>query len=536
MAGRLAINSDCMLKIKSTPIPFTSKHLKYPGFTNPGFRFFFWLILFACLYQYPSILLKRPQSVHHWRQADCASITLNYYQNGMHFFQPQTHNLTSDQNTTGYCAPSELPLEYYFIAVLYKIFGYHDLIYRLVNTLIFLTGLFYLFKTALLLLKDNFWALFIALLFFTSPVLVYYGNNFLTDSSGLAFSLMGWYFFIKYYLLKTEKSFYISMLFFLVAGSCKISALISVASLFIIFLMETMRLFRSGKEESIFRKPFASLFAFLFLGGVISSWIYYAKWYNLLHNSGYFTTTIFPVWDMEKDKIALVLNRVKDLWLNEYFHVSTLYFFLAAFITNLVLIKRSNYLLAAVNLLLFVGSTLYAVLWFETFVNHDYYLINSYILLVFTLLNFAWIIKDRFPLIFSSVYLKLLLFGFLVFNLFHAKERVRLRYDGWWSEQAEYKDYNEIIPYLRSIGIDRKDPVICLPDETHFTLYLMNQPGWTQCLGENTDSVKISNSIHNGAKYLIINGDEILKRDYLQSFLKDPIGQFNVVKIFRLKI
>ena len=110
---------------------------------NPNLYFIFLLLLFLIIYDYPSILFKRPQSVHHWRQSDCASIALNYYQTGMHFFQPQTHNLTSDNNTTGYCATSELPIGYYFIAILYKVFGYHDFIFRFVNTLIFLLGLFY---------------------------------------------------------------------------------------------------------------------------------------------------------------------------------------------------------------------------------------------------------------------------------------------------------------------------------------------------------------------------------------------------------
>ncbi len=210
---------------------------KFLSSINPNLGFVFLLLLFSVLYEYPSILLKRPQSVHHWRQSDCASLALNYYQTGMHFFKPQTHNLTSDDNTTGYCATSEIPIGYYLIACLYKVFGYHDYIYRFVNTLIFLLGLFYLFKTCYLLFNDFFWASGIALFFFTSPVLVYYGNNFLTDSSAFAFALIAWYFFLKFYLYKKQIFFYISMLFFLVAGAYKITALLSFVTIIIVFLL-----------------------------------------------------------------------------------------------------------------------------------------------------------------------------------------------------------------------------------------------------------------------------------------------------------
>jgi len=127
----------------------------------------------SIFYDYREVLLKRPQSVHNWRQCDGASLALNYYQEGMHFFRPQTHMLNSDNNTTGYSAPSEIPILYYFVALLYKIFGYHEYIFRAVNLLIFYIGLFYLFKLADSILKDLFFATVVTVLIFSAPVLVY---------------------------------------------------------------------------------------------------------------------------------------------------------------------------------------------------------------------------------------------------------------------------------------------------------------------------------------------------------------------------
>jgi hypothetical protein len=474
--------------------------------------------------------------VHHYRQADCASIALMYYQTGMHFFQPQTHNLTSTGKTTGYSAPSEIPLEYYFIAFLYKIFGYHDFIYRFVNTVIFLLGLFYLFRTCLLLFKDFFWSAAISLLIFTSPILVYYGNNFLTDSSAFAFALIGWYFFFKFYLDKKQLNFYTSMFFMLLAGANKISGLLSFVAIIAVFVMELIRLIRFRKEDKIFERPVITVIPILLIIIIIGSWVIFAKKFNFNHGSAYFSTWIIPIWDMDKQQIQLVINQIKGLWLDQYFHPSALYFLAATFLFSLVFMKKSNRLIMIITLLLLIGVVIYVILWFATFGAHDYYTINLYIFLVFIVINFLWILQNRFLKAFSSFYLKILFLVFLLFNMNHARNGMVGRYTGWWTEYPEYKDYHIVTPYLRSIGIAPLDTVVCLPEESHFTLYLMNQRGWTKCLGNNADSAGIVTSINHGAKYLIINGEETFKQEHLQSFIKKPIGKFNAIKIFKLDL
>jgi hypothetical protein len=501
---------------------------------SPNLYFLFWLLLFVLIYDYPSIIFKRPQSVHHWRQSDCASLALNYYQSGMHFFKPQTHNLTSDDNTTGYSAPSELPVGYYFIAILYKIFGYHDFIFRFINTIIFLLGLFYLFKICSLFFNDFFWSSAIPLFLFTSPVLVYYGNNFLTDSSAFAFALIAWYFFLKYYFNKKLKYYYISMLFFLLAGSFKISALISLAAILILFIIESAGIIKVKSESKIFTKPILNLVPVFLIIFIIGSWVYFAKSYNISHRTGYFSTGVFPVWNLDNSEIRIVIKNIKELWLNQYFHVYSLFFFGAVFLISIVFIRKTNRFLMLTSLIFLLGAALFSVLWFRTLKDHDYYIINLYILLVFIVLNSGLLFKTHLPVIYSSRYTKVLFLFFLLFNLHYARKQLNDRYYGWWTEYKDYKDYHTITPYLRNLGIRQLDTVVCLPDNSHFTLYLMNQRGWTECMGYNSDSASITYSIYHGAKYLIVNGNEVIKRKYLLSFIKNPVGQFNNIKIYRL--
>ena len=511
------------------------KKIMYRWFAlNPTFRFVFLLLTVSVIYDYPSILCKRPQSVHHWRQSDCASMSLNYYQTGMHFFKPQTHNLTSDNNTTGNVATSEIPIGYYFIAILYKVFGAHDFIYRIVNTFIFLLGLFFLFKICFLLFNDFFWSSAVTLLFFTSPVLVYYGNNFLTDTSALSFALIAWYFFFKFYFNKKRKWFYLFVFFFFLAGAYKISALLSFVVIGFIYAAELFHIFKFSPEGKIFSKHWVSLSAILLTYLLIGSWVFFAKNYNSVHGTGYFSTGIFPIWDLDRSQINMVLKNVNELWLNQYFNVFTLYFLAAAFISTIFFIKKCNFLLTAISVLLFGGTVIYAVLWFQTFKDHDYYTINLYIFPIFVLLNFIWMIKYAFQEIFYSYRVKVLFLCFLLFNIVHAQKQMHERYYGWWNEHPGYKDYDSITPFLRSKGIQALDTVICLPDQSHFTLYLMNQRGWTECMRTNRDSAGIQTSIQHGAKYLIINGNEALGRKYLHYFLTYPMGHYGNVFVYQL--
>ena len=108
------------------------KNYYFPKYSKWIFTFSF--LIFSIVYNYQDILFKSPQSIHLWRQCDCLSITMNYYQDNNPFFKPSIHNLGRDG--TGKTV-SDFPLIYFSVAELWKVFGYHEFIYRLVVVLFF---------------------------------------------------------------------------------------------------------------------------------------------------------------------------------------------------------------------------------------------------------------------------------------------------------------------------------------------------------------------------------------------------------------
>ena len=511
----------------------------FPGFIkkiDSRIVFLFLLAVLAVLYDYPEIAAKRPQSVHNWRQSDCASLTLNYYQNGMKFFQPEVHGLISNDLTTGKAATSEIPLLYYSIAILYKIFGYHDLIYRLVNTLIFLFGIYSLFRLLNKLKTDIFWSVSLSLLFFASPVLAYYGNNFITDITAFSLSLAGWNYFIGYCQNQQKKQYIYAMIFLFLGMSMKISAGISVITLLCIYFIDISGLLKFKPTGKLFPNKGFQLLPFILTLLIVGVWAFYARIYNTRNGCFYFSTYTFPLWEMSQTAISETFKNIRFLWLDQYFHRYTQILFLIIFIINLIHIKKANRLLITSNIIIFAGVVMYSILWFDTFKNHDYYTINLYILPVITMTAFAEYMNRLYPKLSGNYFTRGLLVFILVFNVIHTQKQMNYRYHDWWNEYPKFRDFDTITPYLRSIGISRFDKVISIPDQTHHTLYIMNQPGWTECYSLNRDSVSVQQSIDRGAKYLVAASEEdLISRPYLSSFTKDLAGKYGSVLIFKLR-
>ena len=190
--------------------------------TKPNLIFFALLLAVSLFYNYPSILSSRPYSIHQWRQSDCLSITMNYYKENTGFFEPAVHWVGAKDGKT----VSECPLIYYSVAQLWKVFGYHEFIFRLLNILIVFTGLFCLFKLIQGIISDNFWSYIVAFLLFASPILVFYTNNFMADAPAFALALIGCCLMGKSYRQQKKAWYYLAFVFFLLGGLIKISSLI----------------------------------------------------------------------------------------------------------------------------------------------------------------------------------------------------------------------------------------------------------------------------------------------------------------------
>ena len=507
----------------------------------------------SLMYFYPEILTLRPQSIHQWRQCDCLSITMNYYKENRSFFQPSMHYRGDCGNGK---AVAELPIIYYLVAQLWKVFGYHEYIFRMLDTCILFAGLFALHKMCYHLIKNTFWSIYIPLLFFTSPILVYYGNNFTADVPALSLTLIGWCFFWYFFTTSKNYFFYLSLLFFAFGVLLKASAVLSLIILSCCFLFDEFR---------VHRKKIAFVATALLM---IAAWYTYASYYSRHNNYNVFLLGTMPVWQLDTehfiDTFRLFLYEILPQFFNPFLLPMVLAMLFIIFIARKSLSKFLQLTIITYSL----GFMAFLILFFQVFNVHDYYLINMLPLVVFIVIAFTLLVKIKFPRLFNQWRIKLLATLLLIFCAYSTSQIQKAKYFGYDriedysplltpSMVASYSwlHYNydqhllaieSIEPYLRSIGIKRDDLVYSTPDPSfNISLYLMDQHGFTDynCQSFNKSSAFdeamckhfVQERIKRGAHYLILNDTTKLKMNYLKPFTHHKIGQYLNVEIFDLQ-
>lgn len=458
------------------------------------------LLLLFFFYGGYGMLDDRPQSVHTWRQSDCLSISLNYHDQGMRFFHPEIHNRISDDFTSGYTA-GEFPGLYYLVASLWKVFGVHEWIYRLLVSLLFAGGIWALFLLGRKLSHSWFAAMCIALTLYTSPVLFFYSVNFLTNVPALSLILISGY--VLYLFYSGGRWGHLLLWSFLIslAGLLKIPALISVlalaGALLIAMVFRLPHPFK-GKEWKIFLTLGASLL-------LVLAWYRYAADYNAQHGGKYTFNGLWPLWEASPERIQSTWTSIRELWFREYHYKWFIYASGLALLAALLSPRKLGWTAWFFLLFLVLGILLYGLLWFQALHDHDYYLIN-----LFVLFPVVWFLLLKHVLYNHQLLkgsLNLLLLLLLILSANHVRGRMQDRYNGWWN--TEHRECFSTLytqeAINRELGIGEEELVI-VPGDVSFnmSLYLMDQPGYTSYGMDYGKPETVERLLEKGAAYLFI--------------------------------
>lgn len=507
----------------------------------------------AYSYGYNNSTFYKPYSSHQWRQADCLSITNNYYQDNLPFFKPEINWVGENGNSK---TVSEFPIVYYTIAQLWKMFGKDESIYRMVNALLLLIGLICLFNTFNLFIKNNFWSIVGTVVLFTSPALAYYGNNFLMDTTAFSCVLIAGYFAALYIKYKTNKALILAIAFFTLAGLLKLSALLLFVGLIACFILAYIQFIKNDFTKKDYLKILSGICASLLIIGL---WYSYASKYNDENLQKIFLLGTLPIWEINYEAAMNIAAKLYHIVLPQVFNTWLLWVFLLLNVVICLFYKKLNRFLVILTALISVGVLFFLVLFYQVFDVHDYYLINCIILIPLIYLTTFYSIKSKFPHLLDNLSLKLLAILVLLFVVYNTASNTRIKYStsdsltkntffidessakfwDWyhWNYSFTFKPLETIEPQLRQLGIAKNDLVISIPDQSiNISLYLMNQKGFTSFGHTNVqDAERITYLIQKGAKYLIINDIRILEDEYLQPFMQKPLKAEGDTRIFDLR-
>ncbi len=456
----------------------------------------------------------RPQSVHQWAQCDRASVAYIFGSESLNIMEPQTHNIENGSGITG----MEFPLLNYCAGLLYRIFGFHEIIYRLLVFTIALFGLLAAFEIAMYYTGSPISSSLTVLSFSFSPVLLYYMPNFLPDTASVGFIILAWLFFLK--LQKTFKSKYLFLmgLFTLLACLIKISSFISVIAMVVIVILDYFHFFSSKNSITIFNKKRSSIL--ITLGTVsltVFSWYYYASWLSEVNNSNVFLLkakiTFSP------DEIIDNIIFIKNLWWQQYYSVYFYYAILASSIFIIAFRKHAPKMLSAITTLLWLGNLSFSFLMLSQFRDHDYYIITLLPVIFFHLLLFSKVFLSVFESkkIVGLVVLNVLLIAITTNGFLFCRDNLNLRHnkDGWMSSPDAYEKYFDLHTQLKKLGVSDDALVLSIVDDSpNISLYLMNHRGFTVSAYEDNKSIEEKiNSLKSKNSYIIMNDSSYLEKN-----------------------
>jgi hypothetical protein len=409
------------------------------------------------------------------------------------------------------------------------------------NTLIGFLGLLYLFKTAMLFLKDKIYAIAIPLFIFTSPIYVFYTNNFMPDATCLSIAFIGIYNFFKYYFTRNKKFWYYSMLFLLLAGLVKTPSLIFFLAAGAIGSIDLI----NGKNKN-YRKIYPSggifLFSFLAVFGGLIVWYAYAYIYSDLHGGSVSPIEIRPIWILSSSTVEKTWEMVIGRFRSGDYH-SPVFLIVSGifFCANLIVYKWYSSLLNLFTVFTFLGAVGFTALFFRSMQDHDYYQTGNLGFIPFVFLNLFVMLKNRYPKIFNSAITKSILSVVLILLINDCRINMSKRYSDdngsyyWSSKKIEM--YGDLEPYLRKLGIKRTNIVYCTPDQSiNISLYLINQKGFTDFgFHKYNNKEQVNLMLKKDLKYVIVGDRKLVKNiDAIEPLFGKKIGQFGTTEIFQV--
>ncbi len=519
---------------------------------HPTLLFFISIVCMALIFYIPYVFSLPPSSIHLWRQTDCLSITRHYYDNNLNFLDTQLFNFLFKSHTSAKTL-GEFPIIYYFVAILWKLFGVKIWIFRLVSLVLFVGALFSIYKVIVDITHEIRWSLFVVLILYTSPVFVFYSVSFLPDIHAISFSMLAISSFYSYFKRNFLFHFYFAMVLFSIAGMIKPTALIPFCMLIGLFFMHLGKI---NRIKGIFKPNIHHLFGSLLVISTNVLWLFWVRHYNDLYGGWFTYNVIFPVWNYSSSELGQYAMQFRSFLVNQAFSRTVLYSLVVITILIYSTLRKTDKFVGYTLTLAIFGGGCYVILFFKWDV-HDYYLLTLFIipLLIFTIGIVQ--LKQINPNMLGSKAIGLVAFLLLAYNIWYCRSNMELRYCpssektylstssepevnnfkySHWSYQQHFQALNEIEPYLISIGIAQEDKVISLPDETFgASLFLMNKKGWTG-YGLQLTNEGINERIDKGAKYLIVNNmEELTNKGIPQVFLSNEIGRYKNVHVYKLR-
>ncbi len=480
-----------------------------------------------------------PYSVHEWRQCDALSQTLRYLEPDRSFLEPAIHF----QHAVDGRGAGEFTGLYYVNALLWKAWGE-----PVPWTLRWSQGLFLLAGMLALARAVAHWAgaqgagWAAALAVFASPLIQFYGVNYLVNPSALMAVFIAWWF-----AARSEQPGRNARMELLGAALMLALAGLLRPTMLIGGLPVLVRWWRT--------RPTSWGWAGFCGGGALAVtvvWVIWAKSYNAAHDSTYFLTTVRPLWstsDVQAVWLELVTVRLQDL-----FDATLRWGVVLLAVLTFIKARREWGRLRHGLLLTLLALLAYGVLWFSNLDVHDYYLLEALMAVPLFVTWVADVWKEArwrhwamgvFALAFAyqavhSIARNQMKWGqtdgLLVERLVPEEERAEWKWFHW-DQRERWSALSELPEQLEAWGVPDSALVLSIPDGSpNVSLTRMGRMGFTSLYETGLHAgERVAWAVNRGAAYLVVNQPALLEQGDWGAWLDFPVGVHRNVQVFDLR-
>lgn len=495
-----------------------------------------------------------PDYIHGWAQADRYALALNFLGNNFNLLEAETF-IYNKEFPYNFGIPSHStvsmvnpPIHEFIIASIMKLSNCEEpFVFRIYTFFWSLIGLFSLSRIGRLMGLKFSSQLVLLIMAATSPVFVYYQNNFLPSIPCLSLSILGLLMYLKYVKTPKQKWILLSFSALLISSICRSTFTIPLIT---ISSIEIIRIASKNSRLTYFVIPFLTSAIIHGLLSLHSS--------NQVHEFGsVFLYYLVPASSFS-EAIDLVSTSIIN-WFFDYFN-SIQWILLAALFLFVVirfnLVKKLDELHGVfwgyIGISL-IGSLLFTIAMLNKFPNHDYYFLDTFFLLILLVFLFLLKIWDRSKfsnwkgINFIIIIFAILSYSFTDSNL---SNRISTKHNYISSSTNHlFANSNEL---LDSLAISKNSNIHCLcPGPPNLPFIHLNRKGfyypnlntadWDKTLdwdfdyiispqdyfyenfySQRSDIIERLNPIYRGSKLMIAKYDSTIQTSEPNFFALDP--------------
>ncbi len=337
---------------------------------------------------YAPYLLRLPEGLHAWAQADRLALALNFYDFGFDFWHPRTSSLLSVGGVTGV----EFPLPAYVAALGGLVFGRGAIspLFRLLDMAVAVVGFWYLFRLVYERTGNFVAALVPGAFLLSSPTYAFYASTYLPDPVSLSLSFVAYYYWLRFFSSGGFRWLVVAIIILTVASLLKTTTALFMAAVVGITMLWACQ------QPSLLtaRQRWQLLVVVAGAFGSLVVFILHNEHLNTSYASQQFLAELRPITTPEVGH--RIWASVRQNWLREY-ATRTMYGLVAASALVALVYWRAALRRAYLPLALLTGAGVGIAYAFSQLMGaqldvHDYYIICSFIppavlLLVLALLH-----------------------------------------------------------------------------------------------------------------------------------------------------